>query len=49
MIRALIVSGPSVGSFCSISATVPVTIGVAILVPLKLKYVSDMPLPLLEK
>jgi hypothetical protein len=38
MSRAFTVSGDSDGSFSSISATAPETTGVAMLVPLNLKY-----------
>jgi hypothetical protein len=36
--RAFTISGVSVGSFCSMMATVPETTGVAMLVPLRRKY-----------
>src|SRR5579884_518011 len=41
--RALMMSGVSVGSFCVISAAAPATIGVAMLVPLRRKYFPLLP------
>ena len=41
MIRAFTVSGVRLESFCNISATVPETTGVAMLVPLIRKYCGD--------
>src|SRR6185312_2635696 len=43
IMRALIVSGVSVGSFCNISAAAPATTGVAMLVPLKRMYLLLAP------
>jgi hypothetical protein len=41
--RALTASGVRVGSFCSSSAAAPLTIGVAMLVPLSVKCVVELP------
>ena len=43
--RALIRSGVSEGSFCSISAAAPLTMGAAMLVPLNCQYTSEVPKP----
>src|SRR5271154_3369710 len=43
--RDLTWSGVNVGVCCNISATAPLTIGVAMLVPLRTKYLEAAPLP----
>src|SRR5689334_2880586 len=43
IMRAFTMSGVSVGSFCSIRAAAPLTTGVAMLVPLRRKYMLAAP------
>jgi hypothetical protein len=43
--RAFTMSGVNVGSFCNITATEPETTGVAMLVPLRRKYLGAVEIP----